>query len=104
MQNKEELKNNFNKEVENTIVMYKNAVGGFTPNTDKILYNSDKINSLSNLMKSGEAQKGFKILRNSNKLDKTFEALVIKYKKLFTEKVIIAAQWRLDNAWEMDKK
>lgn len=96
--------NEFNKEVENTIGIYKKVVGGFAPNADMILHNPDKIGSLSNLMKSGEVQKGFKTLRNNNQLDKTFETLVIKYKQLFKENVIIAAQWRLDNAWEMDRK
>jgi hypothetical protein len=94
---------NFENDVENTIQIYKKAVGGFAPNTEKILYSPDKVNSLSNLMKSGDIQKGFKVLRDNNQLEKTFESLVIKYKKLFKQDIILAAQWRLDNAWELDK-
>jgi hypothetical protein len=94
---------NFEKDVRSTIKIYKEVVGGFAPNTERILHNSDKVNSLSNLMKSGDIQKGFKVLRNNNQLAKTFESLVIKYKQLFKQDIIIAAQWRLDNAWELDK-
>ena len=93
----------FENDVKETISIYKKAVGGFAPNTERILYNPNKVNSLSNLMKSGDIQKGFKVLRNNNQLDKTFESLVIKYRQLFKNDVVVAAQWRLDNAWELDK-
>jgi hypothetical protein len=97
------LYNLFINDVENTISIYKKAVGGFAPNAEKILNNTDKISSLSNLMKSGKAQKGFKILRDTGQLDKTFESLIIKYKQLFRDDIVTTAQWRLDNAWEMEK-
>jgi len=93
----------FINDVENTISIYIKAVGGFAPNTERILNNPDKIGSLSNLMRSGEEQKGFRILRDNGQLDKTFESLVIKYKQLFKNDIVIAAQWRLDNAWNMGK-
>ena len=103
MDNNKDLYDLFIKDVENTIFIYKEAVGGFAPNAEKILNNPDKIGSLSNLMRSGEAQKGFKILRDNGKLGKTFESLIIKYKQLFRDDIITAAQWRLDKAWEMEK-
>jgi len=92
---------NFEKEIKETISIYKKTVGGFTPRTDNILNNNDKIKSIGNLMKSGEAQKGFKTLRNNKQLDKTFESLVIKYKNLFDKNIVEAAQWRLDHAFDM---
>jgi len=103
MDDNNNLYNLFIKDVENTIFIYKEAVGGFAPNTEKILNNPDKVGSLSNLMKSGEVQKGFKTLRDNGQLDKTFESLVIKYKRLFRDDIVTAAQWRLDNAWTMGK-
>jgi len=102
MDDKNDLYDLFLKEIENTISIYKKAVGGFAPNTEKILYNPDKIGSLSNLMKSGDVQKGFKVLRDKGQLDKTFETLVIKYKQFFKDDIVGAAQWRLDNAWKME--
>jgi hypothetical protein len=93
---------NFEKDVENTIAIYKKTVGGFAPNTERILFNQDKIGALSKLMQSGDVQKGFKILRNNKQLDKTFESLILKYKHLFKNDVVVAAQWRLNNAWKME--
>jgi uncharacterized protein (DUF488 family) len=92
----------FDKEVKETIILYKKTVGGFTPRTYSILNNHDKIKSIGNLMKSGEAQKGFKTLRKNNRLDKAFEFLVIKYKQLFNSNIAEAAQWRLDHAYDME--
>jgi hypothetical protein len=103
MDDDKDLYDLFIKDVENTIFIYKEAVGGFAPNTEKIFNNPDKISSLSNLMKSGEEQKGFKILRDKGQLDKTFESLIIKYKQLFKDDIVTAAQWRLKNAWTMRK-
>jgi hypothetical protein len=94
---------NFEKDVKDTIAIYKKAVGGFASNTERILDSIDKVNSLSKLMQSGDIQKGFRVLRDNGQLDRTFEALVIKYKQLFKQDIIGAAQWRLDNAWELDK-
>lgn len=102
MDEKDTLLELFDKEVENTISIYKKIVGGFAPNTERILNNPDKIGSLSNLMKSADVQKGFKVLRDKGQLDKTFETLVIKYKQLFRNDIVDAAQWRLDKAWEME--
>jgi len=101
MDDNKDLYDLFIKDVENTISIYKEAVCGFAPNTERILNNSDKISSLSNLMKSGEAQKGFKILRDKEQLNKTFESLIIKFNQLFKKNIVVAAQWRLDNAWTM---
>jgi hypothetical protein len=94
----------FEKDVINTICIYKKLVGGFAPVTEKILDYPDKIKVLSNLMKSADVQKGFKVLRNSKQLDKTFESLILKYQKIFKNDVVEAAQWRIDNADELDKK
>jgi hypothetical protein len=56
----------FEEDVASTIELYKKAVGGFAPNTERILRNPDKINTISNLMKSGDIQKGFKVLRDTH--------------------------------------
>jgi hypothetical protein len=92
----------FERDVIETIEAYKKAVGGFAPATEKILNNTDKITALSNLMKTADVQKGFKVLRNNKQLDKTFERLVIKYKSKFKNDIVDAAQWRIDNAWELE--
>lgn len=82
-------------DVNQSVAIYK-QYAGYSPGSDKILANPDKITALGNMMKSGEAQKGFKVLCSNNQKDKTFEALVIKYGHLFKPSIVEAAQWRLD--------
>ena len=55
--------------------------------------------ALSRLMKTSEFQKGFKVLRDQNMLNHTFESLVLRYKEKFRNDVIEAAQWRIDNPY-----
>lgn len=95
---------NLEKDVINTICIYKKIVGGFIPATEKIINNPDKIMALSNLVKSADIQKGFKVLRDNKQLNKTFESLIIRYNELFKKDIVEAAQWRIDNAWKLDKK
>jgi len=45
----------FNNDVKEIILIYKKVVGDFTPRTDNIMNNNDKVKSIGNLMKSGEA-------------------------------------------------
>lgn len=56
-----------------------------------------EVEALSRLMISPDLQQGFKVLRDKKQLDKTFEAVVVRYKQFFQPEVIEAAQWRLDN-------
>ena len=101
MEDMDKLIDLLEKDVKVNALLYKKAVNGPTPIVDRILENPDKIGTLSNLMKSGEVQKGFKVLRDAKQLDKTFEALIVKFKPLFSKDVIEAAQFRLDNAWKL---
>lgn len=57
--------------------------------------------ALSMLMKSPDLQQGFRKLRDSNQLDKTFEFIVVKYADLFDPEVVESAQWRLDNPYDL---
>jgi hypothetical protein len=44
----------------------------------------DYVGAFSRLAVSGDPQKGFKVLRDSNRLDETFEAVIGRHKGLFT--------------------
>ena len=44
---------------------------------------------------SADLQQGFKVLRDSDALDMTFETLVVRYRDLFRDSVVEAAEWRL---------
>ena len=54
-----------------------------------------EIDALSRLMISADLQQGFKALRDSHQLDKTFESIVVRFQHLFSSDVIEAAKWRL---------
>ena len=59
------------------------------------------IEALSRLIVSSDLQRGFKVLRDSDQLDKTFESLVVKYQLLFKTDVVEAAQWRLAHPFDL---
>lgn len=56
------------------------------------------VEALSRLAESADLQKGFRILRDRDQLDSTFEALIVRHEGLFRRNVVEAARWRLDNA------
>ena len=57
--------------------------------------------TLSRLMISADLQQGFKALRDSNQLDSTFEAIVVRFSGLFSPEVVEAAKWRLENPYQL---
>lgn len=56
------------------------------------------VDALSKLVITTDAQRGFKVLRDSNQLDRTFEAIIVQFLELFGKPAVESAQWRLDNA------
>ena len=95
---------NFDNDVEVTIKLYEEVIGQFASRTRQMIEIHGKIEAISRLMVSSELQKGFKILRDKGLLDKTFESIVIKHKKLFKPDVLQAATWRLQNAYQLLEK
>jgi hypothetical protein len=88
----------FDVDVENAIKLYEDAIGRFATRTRQMFERySDKIEVLSRIVVSPEHRKGFKVLRDNNKLDKTFEAIVVKYSNKFDKYIVEAAQWHLNN-------
>jgi hypothetical protein len=89
----------FRAEVEDSIRAYETVNSGHRANnTRPMIAQYGEIGALSHLMENGNLQQGFKALRDSGQLDKTFEALIVKHPELFEPKTVEAAQWRLDNA------
>jgi hypothetical protein len=87
----------FDKEVEEAIKLYEDAIGRRATRTRQMMNRHGKIGALSRIVVSPEPRTGFKVLRNNNKLDKTFEAIVVKYSNKFEKNSVEAAQWHLDN-------
>ncbi|HTX79736.1 MAG TPA: hypothetical protein VMC62_08710 [Longilinea sp.] len=90
----------FGAEVENSIRAYEAVNSGHRANNARpMIAQYGEIEALSRLMKSGDLQQGFKALRDSGQLDKTFEALITTHPELFDQGIVEAAQWRLDHPY-----
>lgn len=87
-----------NHDIEDVIVVYEHINGVTAARTRQMIQRYGPIEALSKLVESSELQKGFRILRDNNRLDSTFEALIVRHANLFHENVVEAAQWRLTNA------
>jgi hypothetical protein len=89
----------FEQEVENAVSHYEKAIGHSADPTRQMLKQHGNERALSLLMKSADIQKGFKVLRNTNQLEKTFEAVIVRHEHRFDAKVVEIAQWRLNNPY-----
>jgi hypothetical protein len=87
----------FAQELECTIALYEELIGHAAGRTRQMIERQGAVAALSRLMISGDEQKGFKVLRDRNLLDRSFESLVVRFANLFTRDVVTAAEWRLAN-------
>jgi len=90
---------NYNQEIENAINIYEKTIGHFASRTRTMIENYGNIGALEALMDNADIQKGFKTLRDKNMLDKTFEAIIVKYqdKITFKKEAVAVAKFRLEN-------
>ena len=91
----------FREEVEHAIKLYERAIGHAATRTRPMIDKYGEVEALSRLMVSADLQQGFKVLRDRDQLDKTFEALVVRFQHLFKPDVVQAAQWRLAHPYEL---
>ncbi len=95
------LEKAFLDDVDKAIVLYEAASGFAANRTRQMIADHGAIRALSLLMRSPDLQQGFKVLRDSNQLDKTFESIVVKFQHLFEPDVVEAAQWRLAHPYDL---
>ena len=88
----------FIDEVNETIEIYEEAIGGFAARTRQMIDYYGAVEALARLVQSPDLQTGFRVLRDRNQLDQTFEAIITRHADLFQKEIVEAAQWRLDNA------
>jgi len=86
------------EEVENTLQIYERTNGALATRSRQMISANGVVDALSKLVVTADAQRGFKVLRDSNQLDRTFEAIIARFPELFTKPVIESARWPLDNA------
>ena len=86
------------KEIREVLEVYERAIGHSATRTWPMLEKYGEIEALSRLVVSADLQPGFKALRDKDLLDKTFEAVVVRFQHLFKPEVVQAAEWRLAHA------
>ena len=86
------------QEVDDTIAIYERANGAFAARTRKMIAANGVVDALAKLVVTADAQHGFKVLRDSNQLNRSFEAIIVRFPEMFPKGAVEAAQWRLDNA------
>jgi hypothetical protein len=91
----------FRAEVARAIQLYERAIRHSATRTRQMVERYGEIEALSRLMISADLQQGFKVLRDRNQLDLTFEATVVRYRRLFRNEVVQAAEWRLSNPYTL---
>jgi len=91
----------FEEEVKHAILLHERAIGHTATRTWPMIAKYGEVGALSRLMVSADLQQGFKVLRDRGQLDKTFEALVLRFQHLFKPDVVQAAQWRLAHPYEL---
>ena len=74
-------------EVERVICIYEREIGHSASRTRQMIDRLEEVEALSRLMISGDLQQGFKVLRDRRLLDKTFEALVVRFSHLLGMKL-----------------
>lgn len=89
---------NLLRDVRRVIDIYENEIGVAATRTRQMIDRLGAVKALSRLVESADLQRGFKILRDRDQLDSTFEAVIVRHAGLFHPKVVEAASWRLKNA------
>ena len=89
------------KEIAQAISIYERTAGHAATRTRNMIEQLGEVEALSRLMISADLQQGFKALRDSNQLDSTFEAIVVRHSNLFPTEVVDAAKWRLENPHQL---
>ena len=70
--------------VEAAITVYEEQAGVSGSRTWPMIHRYGHVGALSRLVVSADLQKGFRVLRDADLLDMTFEALVVHHSSFFT--------------------
>ncbi len=91
----------FKQQVKYSIELYESLNRHFAGRVRQMIEDYGEVAAISRLVTSPNLQQGFKVLRDHGHLDKTFEAVGVRFKCLFRPDVIEAAQWRLDHPYDL---
>ena len=85
------------QDIENVISVYERETGVAASATRLMIERHGPIEALSRLVVSADLQRGFRVLRDSGRLDMTFESLIVRHARHFRDEVVAAAKWRLEH-------
>ena len=91
----------FITEVDKVIARYEQFSGYAAARTRQMIERYGEVNALSRLMATADLQQGFKVLRDNGQLEYSFEALVVRFRHMFTSDAVKAAQWRLAHPYDL---
>ncbi len=83
--------------VEETIATYERFIPGSAIATREMIARRGVIQALSSLVQNANIQRGFRILRDHNMLNRTFEQLIVDNPEFFDTATIECAQFRLEH-------
>lgn len=86
------------EEVDKAIEVYEKYLGSRATATRQMIEKYGYIGALSKLMKSPNLQSGFKVLRDNDKLEYSFEQVILNHSEEFDKNTVEVAKWRLENA------
>ena len=90
------------REIHEAVAEYERLIGGYASYTHQMLDRLGPVVAVSKLVSDSKIQKGLKTLARANRLDLSFEAVVIRHSQYFSRSVVEAAQWRLEKAKQGD--
>ena len=85
----------FNQLVEETISIYERFIPGSAIATREMIARRGVIQALASLVQNANIQRGFRILKDNNLLNRTFEQLIVDNPELFDAATIECANFRL---------
>ena len=89
------------RDVEHVIEIYESETGTSAIRTRQMIERIGVVEALSRLACSADLKLGFRVLRDRDQLQNTFEAMIVKHSELFSSDVVSAAEWRLEHANEL---
>jgi hypothetical protein len=89
------------EDVNQVLELYEQLIGVPASRTWPMIDKYGYVGALSRLVVGADLQKGFKVLRDSRRLDETFEAVIERHKDQFAPDVVKAARWRLHHSHDL---
>jgi tetratricopeptide (TPR) repeat protein len=96
-----DIEKKFEEEFDATTREYEKICGVVATRIHEMVARYGRRETAERLMNNPDLQFGFKALRDAGRLNISSEALVIRYKKLFSPNAVEVAQWRLDHPYDL---